>query len=500
MPDESASYFTTPSLNGLIQQLHHLCQFGADALVVQGEQGAGKTTLLAHFSEQLQIKASQEIPLTVSSLVSLSSGDAHDVLLALVRSLGLDWESASSGELMSRLRSFVQALLREKQLAIVLIDDAEKLDAEALGALLSLLQNDSDVAFGLKFVFFSEPGFAQRVDDVGLVELAVYDFDMPRFSPAELDRFLSECCPEVEEARANESALSANTLWTRSGGLPGKALSIINQLTASDRANLAKDIKKMPVLHLVVVAVLIAGLLLTVFYRGDKEHATPEAELLSTNSLLKPESNVSSNADLNRTVLPDGQTISVESESVSEPDMAASQAHDSVSILDATFDKKTQQNLESEKAGNDVLQTEVREESRPAGDSESPDVDKNEEEQKSYPEEEKATTARLSDEEKKLLAYGDSAYVLQMLAATQKGNLEQFIAAQSNADMLAIYRKRRNQGGTWYVVVSGPFVTKSEAQRAILNLPASQRRSGPWPKSMASVKAEIRDYHGLRAP
>jgi DamX protein len=93
-----------------------------------------------------------------------------------------------------------------------------------------------------------------------------------------------------------------------------------------------------------------------------------------------------------------------------------------------------------------------------------------------------------------LLAAEDDAYVLQMLAASKRPALDRFVAAQTNSEMVRIYRRVRSSDGPWYIVVIGPYSSKAEAMIARDNLPVEQKKAGPWPKSLASVKAEIEAF------
>ncbi len=501
MSIEQVPFILTPSLNGLIQQLMHLSQFGADALAVEGQEGAGKTSLASYFCQQLKAQESREFPIFVASVISPPDSEHFDVLFSVANALGVAYDGDSSGELISRLRSFVQALFREKRLAIVVIDDAENLSSEALGALLSLLQNEPEGSFGVKFVFFSEPGFVQRVDEVGLFDLAVYDFQMPQFSAVEIEQLVQESYPEYQEKVEKGELPASNTLWRRSSGLPGLALGLVSDGLFEKRTqNLTQDIRKMPILHLVVVAVLLSGLILMVFYGRDNSNDVG-GEVIAPKFII-PESELSagpteSQMEQETATLADQGGVEAQSFDAEKGNSEAE--GETVNVLQPMNTIEPDRLSGSAEPGNDVSSNELTTgSSLPAVNLPTvSDTQKEESPELSDTPEPEQAQEKLLAGERELLGQVKSGFVLQMLAASQKASLEQFISVQENKGQMKLYRKRRDQGGTWYVVVIGPFPNKSEAQRAILNLPPRQKKAGPWPRNLADVQAEIRDYHGL---
>lgn len=513
MLEDEAAFISTPSLSGLIQQLTHLSQFGADALVVEGAKGSGKSSLLAHLAQQMQQGESREIPLSVSLFSAGADDEAFDSFSQLASSLGVNFESGSSGEIIAHLRSLAETLVREKRLSIVFIDDAHHLSDEALGGFLSLLQNAGDGSFGLKFIFFALPDFARRIDEVGLFDLAVYDFQMPLFSAAEIENVVNAHIADYAQRLEQGSAPEAMHLWNRSGGLPGLALNLLNdEAKTSSPKNLADDVRKMPVLHLMVIAALLAGLILVLIYRGGDE-----GEVETTPSKrITPESEVSASPAKKDKATTNTIVDTQSSESISVSEDGERSVSQSRNIVSAEHLAEPSRISGSEKAGNDIVYTDLasaessveQEQSiqndseaaqLPSGSSAENTSELNVNSESVFPptEEKSSLDANLLSGETHLLAQSDNEYVLQLLAASNKEGLEDFVSRQENKDLLSLYRKKRDQNSTWYVVVAGPFPSKSEAQRAILNLPQSQKKSSPWLRAVSAIKKEIREYHDL---
>lgn len=260
----STSYYSTPARHGLIQQLIHLSQFGDGLPIVQGVAGSGKTTLFTQLPSHLHDMAH------VASL----SVDEDYALAALFQGIceGLSVSCAGSpglGESMVNLRHFSQMLVKDQKTAIVLLDDAHNLDEQALGAILSLMQASSDPVFGIRFVFFSLPGLDGRVDQLGVVDIAVYDFDVPPFSLSDLEGFLTFTQRCSDNAQANTLA---QQVWPKTGGVVGQIIPLIRHVESSDTGG--KKLGGLPFWHLVLLVVLVA-LLFWVWLAWDGRQAQP---------------------------------------------------------------------------------------------------------------------------------------------------------------------------------------------------------------------------------
>jgi DamX protein len=107
-----------------------------------------------------------------------------------------------------------------------------------------------------------------------------------------------------------------------------------------------------------------------------------------------------------------------------------------------------------------------------------------------------AAGVALADDEAFLLQQDETGYVLQVLAAGSEQAIKAFVARQSNKGDLKVFEARRN-GKPWYVVVVGVYANKADARRAVDGLPAEQRKSGPWPRSVLSVQAEIGEVRDI---
>ncbi len=496
MQSGAGTYYTTPSLGGLIQQLKHLSLFGADALVIEGESGSGRSALAQVMLNELKAGQSAEVPVAVNAFSINDAMDDFGVISGFTQALGVPSTAMTIGERLTLLRNFSQNLMREKKLAILLVDHAELMSDETLGAALSLLQGEADTGFGLRYLFFANPGFATRIDQLGLLELSVYDFQMPEFSASELEQVLLAHFPDLAKLEEEGRLPSTTAIWNRSGGNPGRAIEFVqHQLEAQRHGGLSADIRRMPLLHIGLLAVLVIVLALLALLKAFSGGDEPERKqvVLESPPLLekrpetpKPDS-------------PEDDSVragfdAVDADRLSGPGKQDGAAADGFAVISDTPAPEATLVPEPTATPSPVPTPAPTPVATPTP---APTPEPVLESELSTAEPTRPTrpaATELSGEEQFLLNQPSSAYVLQLVAASQRESLESYIQAQSNREMLHIYRRLRDSGGHWYIVVLGPYANKAEAERAIPGLPAAQKKAGPWPKSMQAVKREIEAF------
>lgn len=82
------------------------------------------------------------------------------------------------------------------------------------------------------------------------------------------------------------------------------------------------------------------------------------------------------------------------------------------------------------------------------------------------------------------------SYTLQLNASSNSANLNAW-AKKENLQNYVVYQTSRN-GQPWYVMVSGIYATKAEAERAVSSLPAGVQSNKPWTKPIRQVQSEIK--------
>lgn len=504
-PDEMAVLWPS-SWQGLQQQIVYLAQFGNSVQVIHGEAGAGKTTF---FNRLLQ----RDFGRSAVGVRAESHSSIEFFFRSILDQLGLRPDPhATRGELIAALRSFVQTLHKERSRTVLLVDDAHELSDPELGALVSLLQGHSDAGFGLHIVMFAEPGFAARLDALGVLDVEVHDAPLPALSPSEAHGLLRQL--ETSVGFTLESSDQAQRLWNQSRGLPGRILELAHQLRPAPNVEKALSLRGLPIGHFAAL-VLLSGVLIWAFLvRSPEDSPRTEAQPVTIPLTIPPADNtISDGTELQQSTPSDVAAIApvqndadLGSASVSTPD-ALPASKDAAPNSSDTAAKST--NLAPTSAAPDRPPVEPPSPATapPGANLDAQKTAKSVPVSKSPTPEGKAAQTASSNRdssiksnivtdpwvaaEQELLRLPPSGFVLQLMAASTADAIRSYVALQPNGKNLRMYRSARN-GKTLYIVVEGFYADKAAAQAAIVNLPEPQRRAGPWPKSLELIQREIR--------
>ncbi|SMF51558.1 DamX protein [Alteromonadaceae bacterium Bs31] len=482
-PEAEGDFFLTPARQGLIDQLVHLLQFGEGIPVLVGAAGAGKSRFLTALRQQLshlEFSPHVTIPDDLELIASLS-------LIATRLGIQIPAE-ATAGEVLAILRHFSASLANEQQQGVVLIDNADKLDDSTLGALVSLLQGHEDSSYGLHLLFASRPGLVERLDAMQLIDVPVYDFDMPLLSAKELGALLKELGLVVDGSA--ESEIVRNT-WARSLGNPGLAIPLVSNYSMGDGVKQSNegDAKAisfvgLPIGHIVAMGLLVLVLGWALLSRDSNEADGIESVPLAKEAPVVTEIETAFAGDGARQVpgqpaseaaeqltpaKGDGTTIALVREPVEE--LYAITPEPSLTPTRMP----TQMPVSPPVSKLAVRPTAIPSPLPLASPAPKPQ-----------------TVREHSSDEAFLLSTADTKYSLQVLAASKRESLEAYIQRQPNKKDLYLYQGLR-QGKSWYVVLAGVYSSREAAVQARSALPSEQRKAGPWPRSLKDIKQEINE-------
>ncbi len=513
----SESYFYTPALKGLIQQLTHLAFFGDGISVVTGQKGSGKSALACELGEHLD-QAHDVVSLSLHSDLELA-----ECVEKISRALGVaQVDSLSVGEMLSELRAFVQTLSQENKLVVLVIDDAHHLDDQAVGALVSLLQGAPQSHAGLHLVLFSEPGLDGRIDALQIIDVAVYDFDLPNFSPTELSQFLSRD-PAIEET-LNSSLVQK--IWVNAKGLPGAALALVNESGSAEGDSGTSKRNRfdfgVPYGHIAAIGVLALVLLWSLVGREGEVEEPPKAKVVApgvvpgtvpadgaaesaevaeeytgSSSIAVSQSNEEdSDADVIEGTGLDGDEALFVQDSADEPALVDSEAalpsEEPLEVGDIAPADDENEML----SGDNEAEAMYEASSDAAVPLEVAAPSVNEVEEVIEPPSRHmnlSATMALTEPEVFLMAQNPDFYSLQVIAASKKPLLEAYMARQPNRDTLYMYRGTR-EGKSWYVVVQGVYSSREAAMKGLRMLPKEQSKAGPWPRKLSAIQEEIDEF------
>jgi len=246
----------------------------------------------------------------------------------------------------------------------------------------------------------------------------------------------------------------------------------------------------LPLAHIVVVALLLGFLLMTLLYKNaDESEGTVEKAGEDATTERLADTRQPRSLDLKESFGRDeeGAEPAEEAEarqsSQSGPNQQVqepAQEADRAAELDAG-------ELDPPKAEPTPELDEGREEQ--VGDTEPP-ANETPDAPDDQPQGQDSPEPQVPEDEQILLSWESSDYTLQLLGASSRQAVLDYIERQPNSDKLLSFESRR-QGKPWFVVVSGRYDSNEAARDAIEALPPKQREAGPWPRPLDDIQADI---------
>ena len=246
----------------VLAQLHQLARYSALMQVVSGPLGSGKTLL-----RQALVASSNKQSVVSVPLSARQAGSSTALLRGF--SQGLGGSSQDADGLLGQVARLNQA----GQEVYLLVDDAEKLQDEALATLAALAAGDSD---GRAHVFlFAEPELLARLDALGkadrchVQELQPYTFDETRAYLAQRLEGAGQDLTLFDDRQLEE-------IQAESGGWPGAinrvAREVLNEaMLAEDQPQASSGTGiNLPKKHLLALGVVAVGVALALVMNGKE--------------------------------------------------------------------------------------------------------------------------------------------------------------------------------------------------------------------------------------
>ncbi len=199
--------------------------------VVTGQPGSGKTLLGLMLLRALRHDAE-----TATVLHTPENG--HELFVTLCREFGIRCRHGhTTGELLDRLRGFLEARYDENRCVVALIDEAQNMNPETLEHLRMLGNIEKDSAKLLQIVLTGQPQLARTLQHPHLEQLRQRIFCSCQLKPLQRDQTRNYLRHRLAVAGVQDKQLftdeAVDLIHDRSGGLPR----MINQI--ADNALLA---------------------------------------------------------------------------------------------------------------------------------------------------------------------------------------------------------------------------------------------------------------------
>jgi type II secretory pathway predicted ATPase ExeA len=183
--------------------------------VITGEIGSGKTTLIRHLLKKLS-------PTLTLGLISSSPQGRQELLQWILMALGQPFEG-NYPNLFSKLNDFLHGQYASGRRTVVIIDEAQNLEPEALEHLRMLSNINADKFQVLQLILVGQPQlrellllpklhqFAQRISS---------DFHLRPLEPSEVGNYIAFRLQAVESPCALFTQEACNLIASASGGIP----------------------------------------------------------------------------------------------------------------------------------------------------------------------------------------------------------------------------------------------------------------------------------------
>ena len=520
-------FYAGSALMQRLDLLTHLVQFGESLVVVSGPPGSGKSTLLEQFLGHIN-------PQWSVCLVDGEQGDPLATRLAETLGVTRDDEQAL-------LRHWATQSEASQQLVIV-VDNAEQLDAAACQRLCALTaQPDSE---RLRVVLFgtadTERCVRAALEQTGS-KRSCQLLEIPRLTEEETSAYLMYRLAVAGYSGESPFTLTeVRAMCKAADGRPGGINRLAHESLREHHAR-AKNKKHTPAGHdrkkaatplwlgASIAIAAVAGYLgwqrLAPTLEPDRRSAPP-APLLAEHPLALPPSTSLAGEDKNRpaeaqTEQPSAGTPAARTHPFPLAEDTPATPHPPAASVEATTVKSRPEDhtaapaatpetaptpapvATADKTGETGLSRSGQVTEKPpevadaAGTAAKPAESTANPETSTTPALAPATpstsTAGLPHRENWLLQQAPGAFTLQLLGSRNPASINAYIRHNKLDPAKTAYYRGRYRNADWYVLLYGVYPDKASAFAARKALPGRVQKDKPWPRSIRSVQANIRN-------
>lgn len=486
---DASLYFASEEGNQQLALLEHLSRYSSLLSVVQGPQGSGKSRFLMEFARH------QDDTTVVSHVKATMLMTAGQLLQAIYAGFSSHFTQPPNETTFGPLLKFSHDLDEKGQAALVLIDNAQELNTDAVSMLLDMMSLATENQTVPHVVLFSEYPLSRNLDAYqrSRYEQLSHSFTLAPYSLEQTRAYL------LHRVRAVGGGINlpfndkqVKQIHQESGGYPGR----INQLAQAMMGNGDKPPKSgmrfnlavgFPLAHMALLSVVMLGILVAVLF-SDKPStsATTAADRTSNVIPLSPRQGQSSAETIAR-IDAMQRKIGQEGEIILPPIPAGTSSLPAISMSNTPT---AEQPNDTSMVAPAISTAPIRAEAPLA--SAAPVADAPAEE--AQPKNEQANLKVSQDRFDKTewwLSQNPNRYTLQLLGTHNKGTVQDFIRDQGGVDAFGYFKSKHN-GKDWFVVVYGTYRNRSEAIAAAESLPKDIRDLNPWARSARGIQDDIK--------
>lgn len=481
---DASLYFASEEGNQQLALLEHLSRYSSLLSVVQGPQGSGKSRFLMEFARH------QDDTTVVSHVKSTMLMTAGQLLQAIYAGFASHFTQPPNETTFGPLLKFSHDLDEKGQAALVLIDNAQELNTDAVSMLLDMMSLATENQTVPHVVLFSEYPLSRNLDAYqrSRYEQLSHSFTLAPYSLEQTRAYL------LHRVRAVGGGINlpfndkqVKQIHQESGGYPGR----INQIAQAMMGNANKPVKSamrfnlavgFPLAHMALLSVVMLGILVAVLFSDKPSTSTAVTDRTSNVIPLSPRQGQSSAETIARIDAMQRQ-IGQEGEIILPPIPAGTSSLPAISMANSQANSPSM-------IAPPVSTAPIRSEAPLAQPAPVADAPIEEAQTKTEQTNLKVTPDRF-DKTEWWLSQNPNRYTLQLLGTHNKGTVQDFIRDQGGVDAFGYFKSKHN-GKDWFVVVYGTYRNRSEAIAAAESLPQDIRDLNPWARSARGIQDDIK--------
>ncbi|MFT2098470.1 SPOR domain-containing protein [Marinomonas sp. 2405UD66-6] len=482
---DASVYFASEEGNQQLALLEHLSRYSSLLSVVQGPQGSGKSRFLMEFARH------QDESTIVSHVKASMLMTAGQLLQAIYAGFAGHFSQPPNETTFGPLLKFSHDLEEKGQAALVLVDNAQELNTDAVTMLLDMMSLATENQTVPHIVLFSEHSLARNLDSFqsSRYEQLSHSFTLAPYSLEQTRAYLLHRVRAVGggiNLPFNEKQITQ--IYLESGGYPGRINSIAQTMMGKGKSGKAKMRFNLamgfPLAHMALLSLVMLGILMAVLFSDQPEENTV-ADRTSNVIPLSPRQGQSSEETIAR-IDAMQRKIGQEGELVL-PALTTETSLPAISMSSPLGNTETSPEAEpSSQTLQPVVPTAPIRTQVPTAEPApvAPEV--------VQPKAEPVTVAPDPfDKTQWWQSQNPNRYTLQLLGTHNINTVKSFIRDQGSVDAFGYFKSTHN-GRDWYVVVYGLYQNRSEAIAASETLPRDIRDLNPWARSARGIQDDIK--------
>lgn len=486
---DMSAYFASEEGNQQLALLEHLSRYSNLLSIVQGPQGSGKSRFMMEFVRH------QDDSTIISQVKASMLMTAGQLLQAIYNGFSTQLREPPNEATFGPLLKFSHDLEAQGQKALILIDNAQELNTDAVSMLLDMMSLATENQAVPHVALFTEFPLSRNLDSYQRSRYEQLSHTLV-IAPYSLEQTKAYLLHRVRTVGGSINLpfndKQIKQIHQESAGYPGA----INKIAQSMMGNGEKSAKQgrrfnlalgFPLVHMALLCFVMLGILIAVLFSDPDESErqvadrtsnviplgpkiTPRAGQSSSETIARIDAmqrKIGTGSNIGLPPIPteaEGATLAPSiapiQPTVSAAPVAPIRQDAPISIAPAPSQNRSQV----------VLQPAPVEKTQTVP--------------------EKPQETDMFDKTQWWLSQSPGRYSLQLLGTYNLDTVKDFIKSQGSISVFS-YFKSKHKGRDWYVVVYGMYRNRSEAIAAVESLPKDLKNLNPWARSARSIQQDI---------